>query len=95
VRDVPSKAEEKREMNLNKPIFDSHRNEESFNILAKDELIKKENLVIRDSSKMELQNISEEANLKIVEAAADEELNKAIASRLDPAWLKRELEGAN
>ena len=83
-------------MNLNKPIFYSHRNEESSNILAKDDLIKKENLVIRDSSKMELQNISEEANLKIVEAAAaDEELNKAIASRLDPAWLKRELEGAN
>jgi len=82
-------------MNLNKPIFYSHRNEESSNILAKDDLIKKENLVIRDSSKMELQNISEEANLKIVEAAADEELNKAIAARLDPAWLKRELEGAN
>jgi len=55
----------------------------------------KESLIIGDSSKIELQNISEEANLKIVEAAADEELNKAIAARLDPAWLKRELEGAN
>ena len=42
-----------------------------------------------------MQEISEEANLKVVEAAAEEELNKAIASKLDPVWLKRELEGGN